>query len=255
MTCVTRGSCEFVQACTAHVEHITRGQLPMRTAILGGIACLPSLPALHRSSRMSPNSRLHDGMDVVDDAADDNIDHGNDDDDPTNCNLRKYICGDGRRVATLGEGRFNRSGHARYVLWQEMNISLHHQQLYRHRISATKYLTAALHRCEVHEFYMIVTGGKMARESWQELVHRGLLTTTEDSLLWPLQLWFQRTIGKHPFVMTKVGISLWAYRSSVVLSHHCSEAEMLMLYPDARTTLVPYRADESVHIIMLRCRQ
>mmetsp|Transcript_31399 Transcript_31399/g.73283 ORF Transcript_31399/g.73283 Transcript_31399/m.73283 type:complete len:447 (-) Transcript_31399:144-1484(-) len=72
---------------------------------------------------------------------------------------------------------------------QEMNISLHHQQLYRHRIAATKYLTAA-----VHEFYMIVTGGKMSRESWQELVNRGLLTTTE--------------------------------------------AEMLMLYPDSRTTLV-----------------
>jgi len=63
-------------------------------------------------------------------------------------------------------------------LVQEMNVSLPWKDLHYHRIAVTKYLMAA-----VHEYFMIVCGGKLQPKAWDELVKKGLLTKEECRLL------------------------------------------------------------------------
>lgn len=61
---------------------------------------------------------------------------------------------------------------------QEMNVSLYHQGLVKHRIVCTKYLLAT-----VYEYFMIVCGGKLSPKSWEQLVKKGLLTEEESETL------------------------------------------------------------------------
>jgi len=61
---------------------------------------------------------------------------------------------------------------------QEMNVSLYHEGLIKHRIACTKYLLAT-----VYEYFMIVCGGKLTGKSWQQLIDKGLLTEEEAATL------------------------------------------------------------------------
>lgn len=60
----------------------------------------------------------------------------------------------------------------------ELNVSLHHPQVRYHRVACTKYLLAMM-----YEYYMTVTGGKLTKESWRELVKKGLISKAESEML------------------------------------------------------------------------
>eukprot|EP00747_Dinoflagellata_sp_TGD_P144712 gnl/TRDRNA2_/TRDRNA2_176531_c0_seq2.p1 gnl/TRDRNA2_/TRDRNA2_176531_c0~~gnl/TRDRNA2_/TRDRNA2_176531_c0_seq2.p1 ORF type:complete len:439 (-),score=72.02 gnl/TRDRNA2_/TRDRNA2_176531_c0_seq2:722-2038(-) len=60
----------------------------------------------------------------------------------------------------------------------EMNVSLYQPALQKHRTAVTKYLLSC-----VHEYFFVITGGKMTKPSWKQLVKRGLLTKAESDML------------------------------------------------------------------------
>jgi len=60
----------------------------------------------------------------------------------------------------------------------EMNVSLHYASLRKHRTAAAKYMLAA-----VHEYYMVLTGGKLASDDWKDLTRHGLLTHAEATMM------------------------------------------------------------------------
>lgn len=61
---------------------------------------------------------------------------------------------------------------------QELNVIMHWDELSNYRVACTKYLLAI-----VYEMFMVVTGGKLSKEDWRELVKHGLLTPQEATLL------------------------------------------------------------------------
>lgn len=61
---------------------------------------------------------------------------------------------------------------------QELAVNLHWQDLIVHRVACTKYLLAI-----VYEHFMMVCGGKLHEENWNELIYKGLLTEQEVCVL------------------------------------------------------------------------
>eukprot|EP00929_Paragymnodinium_shiwhaense_P080623 TRINITY_DN42057_c0_g1_i1.p1 TRINITY_DN42057_c0_g1~~TRINITY_DN42057_c0_g1_i1.p1 ORF type:complete len:590 (-),score=118.66 TRINITY_DN42057_c0_g1_i1:66-1835(-) len=60
----------------------------------------------------------------------------------------------------------------------EMNVSLYHPELTRHRTMISKYFLAV-----VYEMFMTVTGGKLGKPNWHEMHQKGLLAEGEVKLL------------------------------------------------------------------------
>lgn len=60
----------------------------------------------------------------------------------------------------------------------ELNVSCHYPEVRPHRVACTKYLLTL-----VFEYHMVVTGGKLTKDSWKELVKKGLITKPEVEML------------------------------------------------------------------------
>lgn len=118
------------------------------------------------------------------------------------------------------------------MIVHQMNTTLYHTGLRRHRILVTKYLVAT-----VLHFFLLTFVGKLGKMHWKELIHRGLLTGREATMLarypgnqaclvlssWILFLLRDATESSHCHQPVKLGTKLFAMPGAKIYKEDAEE--------------------------------